>query len=30
MYIFFFISPRTGKLDFRAVDEFVEPQVAPD
>lgn len=29
MYVFFFISPRTGKLDFRAVDEFVEPEVAP-
>lgn len=27
MFVFFFMNPRTGKLDFRAVDEFVEPEV---
>jgi hypothetical protein len=26
MYVFFFINPRTQRLDFRAVDEFVEPE----
>lgn len=30
MYVFFFLNPRSGKLDFRAVDEFVEPEVAAD
>lgn len=30
MYVFFYINPRSGKLDFRAVDEFVEPEVSPD
>ena len=25
MYVFFFINPQTQRLDFRAVDEFVEP-----
>ena len=24
-YVFFFINPKTGRLDFRAVDEFVAP-----
>jgi len=28
-YVFFFINPRTAKLDFRGVDEFIEPEVAP-
>lgn len=27
MYVFFFINPRTQRLDFRAVDEYVEPEV---
>lgn len=26
MYVFFFMNPRTERLDFRAVDEFVEPE----
>ena len=26
VYVFFFINPRTQRLDFRAVDEFVEPE----
>lgn len=30
MYVFFFLNPRTQKLDFRAVDEFVEPDGAGD
>jgi hypothetical protein len=30
MYVFFFLNPRTQKLDFRAVDEFVEPENAED
>ncbi|MGL5019129.1 MAG: hypothetical protein ACRDBP_13415 [Luteolibacter sp.] len=30
MYVFFYINPRSGKLDFRAVDEFVEPEASPD
>jgi hypothetical protein len=30
MYVFFYINPRSGKLDFRAVDEFVEPEVSQD
>jgi len=30
MYVFFFINPRTGKLDFRGVDEFVEPEVGQE
>lgn len=30
MYVFFFSNPRTGKVDFRAVDEFVEDQAATD
>jgi hypothetical protein len=25
MYVFFYINPTNGRLDFRAVDEFVEP-----
>ena len=28
MYVFFYLNPRTQKLDFRAVDEFVEPENA--
>jgi hypothetical protein len=24
--VFFYLNPRTQKLDFRAVDEFVEPE----
>jgi hypothetical protein len=28
-YVFFFINPRSGKLDFRGVDDFIEPEVAP-
>lgn len=27
-YVFFFLNPRTQRLDFRAVDEFVDPEVA--
>ena len=30
MYVFFYINPRSGKLDFRAVDEFVEPGASRD
>jgi hypothetical protein len=26
MYVFFFINPRSQQIDFRAVDEFVEPE----
>lgn len=26
MYVFFYINPTNGRLDFRAVDEFVEPE----
>ena len=29
MYVFFFINPQSQRLDFRAVDEFVESEVAP-
>lgn len=25
MYVFFFVNSRTQRIDFRAVDEFVEP-----
>lgn len=25
-YVFFFVNPSTGKIDFRAVDEFVAPE----
>jgi hypothetical protein len=28
-YVFFFVNPATGLLDFRAVDEFVPPPVKP-
>ena len=27
-YVFFFINPATKRLDYRAVDEFVEPEPA--
>lgn len=27
-YVFFFLNPRTQRLDFRAVDEFVDPEAA--
>lgn len=26
MYVFFYLNPQTGRLDFRAVDEFIEPE----
>lgn len=26
MYVFFYTNPQTGRLDFRAVDEFIEPE----
>jgi len=28
MYVFFYINPNTQRIDFRAVDEFVEPERA--
>jgi hypothetical protein len=28
-YVFFFVNPTTKRLDFRAVDEFVEPEAKP-
>ncbi|MCW1926453.1 hypothetical protein OKA05_28135 [Luteolibacter arcticus] len=28
-YVFFFMNPTTKRLDFRAVDEFVEPEKQP-
>jgi len=28
-YVFFFMNPTTKRLDFRAVDEFVEPEKKP-
>ena len=28
-YVFFFVNPQSKAVDFRAVDEFVEPETAP-
>ena len=28
-YVFFFVNPQSKAVDFRAVDEFVEPEPTP-